>query len=122
MFLVRLEDNRRDKETLTKAIVDHVMPGSTIITDCWKGYADIELQGFSNHLTVNHSVNFVDPDTGAHMNTIESQWWQLKRKLPHTYHRTTFDSLLCEYMYRQMHRDCDLFKQLCSDISQLYSG
>jgi hypothetical protein len=34
------------------------------------------------HLKVNHSLNCVDPDSGAHANTIESTWRVLKKFLP----------------------------------------
>ena len=38
-------------------------------------------EGF-HYLTVNHSVNFVDPETGTHTNMIESTWRALKKSLP----------------------------------------
>ena len=56
MFLVPVE--RRDKETLIPIIVDKVAPGTTIITDCWRAYNDIENKDFQ-HLTINHQYNFV---------------------------------------------------------------
>ena len=31
----------------------------------WKGYDCLQDEGY-NHLTVNHSLNFVDPDTLSH--------------------------------------------------------
>ena len=33
------------------------------------------------HVMVNQSENFVDPFTGAHSNTIEGVWSQVKKKL-----------------------------------------
>ncbi|CAC5426638.1 unnamed protein product [Mytilus coruscus] len=67
----------RTKETLLKLIKDNIKPGTTIISDCWKAYDCLGSEGFE-HLKVNHSVNFVDPETGAHTNTIESTWRALK--------------------------------------------
>ena len=65
-------------------IAEHVDNRSTVITDCWKAYCELEQKHWS-HLTVNHSINFVDPTTGAHTQNIESTWWQLKRNLPSTH-------------------------------------
>lgn len=73
---VRLEvraDSKRDAETLLGLIEKHVEPGTTIISDCWKGYSCLSSAGYK-HLTVNHSENFVDPESGACTNSIESQW------------------------------------------------
>ena len=48
------------------------MPGTTIISDKWRAYSGIEsLSQNYNHLQVNHSENFKDPETGAHTNTID---------------------------------------------------
>ncbi|GFX24384.1 hypothetical protein TNCV_421851 [Trichonephila clavipes] len=57
---------------------------TTIIADCWKGYNHdvLTTEGF-NHLTfLNHSLNFVDPDSGTHTNTIESTWRHIKSRFP----------------------------------------
>ncbi|CAC5386090.1 unnamed protein product [Mytilus coruscus] len=71
----------RTKETLLKLIKDNIKPGTTIISDCWKVYDCLGSEGFE-HLKDNHSVYFVDPETGAHTNTIESTWRALKKSLP----------------------------------------
>ena len=60
----------RTVDTLVSIIKDNILPGTTIISDCWKAYDGLSKEGF-NHLKVNHSVNFVDPDSGAHTNINE---------------------------------------------------
>lgn len=96
-FLVPVD--RRDKETLLPIIRDCILPGTTVISDCWKAYNTLGDEGYV-HLTVNHSVNFVDPDTGAHTNTIESTWRHVKNSLP-SYHRkkTFFIGYLAKYVF-----------------------
>ncbi|XP_064479053.1 uncharacterized protein LOC135392266 [Ornithodoros turicata] len=64
---LRLEvcrDNKRDAITLLSQIKNNVEEKSVIITDCWKGYMGLDQNGFE-HLTVNRSLNYIDPDTGA---------------------------------------------------------
>ena len=74
---------RRNVETLSRIISTFVEPGSTIYTDCWRGYSNDELAslGFV-HDTVNHTEHFVDPVTGVHTNTIEGSWNGMKLKIP----------------------------------------
>lgn len=60
----------RTADTLVNIIKQHIKPGSTIISDCWKAYNSLDKEGFT-HLTINHSVNFVDPNSGAHTNSID---------------------------------------------------
>ena len=75
LFMVAVPD--RSSETLKTAINEWIVPGTTLYTDCWKGYKNLDKEGFA-HWTVNHSLYFVDPDTGIHTNTIESMWRHAK--------------------------------------------
>jgi len=79
MFLVQVE--KRDAETLCREIQNYVHPGTTIISDCWRGYSDENLRKIGMmHDTVNHSVCFVN-EYGTHTNTIEGNWAGLKLKI-----------------------------------------
>ncbi|GFU43551.1 DDE_Tnp_IS1595 domain-containing protein [Trichonephila clavipes] len=93
---------RRTKEELLCVIKEWVLPGSTIVSDCWKAYKCLSDEGFK-HLEVNHSVCFKDPDTGAHTNSIEGTWSAIKRFLRnHTSHAEgMFDHYLAEYLWRR---------------------
>ena len=121
MFLLPVQ--KRDKETLIPLIVEHVNCGTTIITDCWKAYSDITKHDFT-HLTVNHSYNFVDPNTGAHTQLIENTWWCIKRTLPATYTRNNnFYNFLVEYMWRRHHfkHSKNLFQAFVQDCISMFN-
>ncbi|KAG0411998.1 hypothetical protein HPB47_010885 [Ixodes persulcatus] len=82
-----LEVKKRNRRTLHAIVARIIYPGTTVVTDKWKGYdapwtVHDELGHMVlNHLTVNHSENFVDPETGAHTQKIESAWTALKQDL-----------------------------------------
>ena len=67
-FLVAVHD--RSAETLIGLIKQWILPGTTIISDCWAAYTSLREEGYT-HFTVNHSITFVDQTAGAHTNTIE---------------------------------------------------
>ena len=70
-FKVPVED--RSTDTLLQIIKEWILPGTTIYSDCWRAYNSLDTEGFQ-HLTVNHSLHFKDPETGTHTNAIESSW------------------------------------------------
>jgi hypothetical protein len=74
-FLVAVHD--RSAETLIGLIKQWILPGTTIISDCWAAYSSPRYEGYT-YFTVNHSITFVDETTGAHTNTNESTWKQVK--------------------------------------------
>lgn len=79
MFVECVPD--RSAETLLKVIKKWIAPGTTIISDCWKAYNCLEIEGYK-HLTVNHSYNFVDPDSKAHTQNIERAWRDTRANIP----------------------------------------
>lgn len=91
--------------TLEQVIRAHVLPGSIIKTDEWRGYTHLVNMGMNyQHQTVNHSVNFVDqhnPDT--HTQNIEASWSKIKRDMRRRIGRmcvTDFQYHLMEYVWR----------------------
>ena len=116
-------NNKRDKETLMALINKHVEKGTTIVTDCWKGYSGLSADGFA-HLTVNHSYNFVNPETGANTQKIESSWRPLRKKLTRGgVQREFLADHLCEYLWRreQNEHKRDPFQAIITDITKTYS-
>jgi transposase-like protein len=92
-FFVPVPD--RSAETLVAVIRDWIEPGTTVISDCWGAYQNLEEEGY-RHLTVNRSIGFVDPHTGAHTNTIQCHWRHLKTSL-NDYNRQP------DYIYKMAH-------------------
>ena len=80
-----LEGNRR-MTTLEPLIIQHIRPGSIIMSDEWSSYNDIERLVDSNgelmnyeHHTVNHKIGFVNFDNPwVHTQTIERHWGDMK--------------------------------------------
>lgn len=100
-FAIRVKD--RTAATLLPLIQKHILPGTTIHSDCWPAYAAIpQLPENYIHLTVNHSTNFVDPRTGSHTQNIERMWRELK-KIRRRYEgigREEIDYHIAEYLWR----------------------
>lgn len=120
VFSIVVKD--RKKETLWEEIKKHIAVGTTIISDSWGSYVIIENKGkkMFKHLSVNHSVNFVDPTTKAHTQNVERLWRELK-KINKRYEgipRVEISSHLAEFMWRLNEvRDQDPFIKAIELIS-----
>lgn len=92
----------RTSDTLIDAIRDRVLPGTNINTDGWKAYGALERNNY-HHSAVNHSVNFVDPETKCHTQGIERMWRELKKcsKRYEGIPRKDIDLHLCEFVWRR---------------------
>ena len=99
----------RTKETLLPLIQRHVSPGSTIFSDGWSAYCDLNSLGF-DHFTVLHKYSFkkmyVNQETKekvvCHTNEIEGAWKHAKdyfRKMAGT-QLSQFEGHLAEIMWR----------------------
>ena len=89
--------DERSADRLIPIIKRYVKPGSIILSDCWKAYSSLKDEGYLN-LTVNHSVEFKNKETGACTNLIESTWNTVKKSLPkYGTQKQLYDSYLVEY-------------------------
>ena len=92
---------RRDAATLLPIVEQFILPGSTIVSDCWRAYNALPTLGY-NHLTVNHTYHFVDPDTYAHTNNVENMWMRAKMRSKREMGTKPelLESYLIEFMWR----------------------
>lgn len=104
LFLVAIPN--RSAEVLLEIISRHVRPGSIINTDLWRGYSRIEEELGLRHNTVNHSLNFLDPQTRVHTNYIEGTWHGLKLRIPARNRvLNNIEGHLFEFMWRRINKN-----------------
>lgn len=102
-FLVPVET--RDARTLVDLLKEWVLPGTTVYSDCWKAYCNLNNEGFE-HLRVNHSITFVDPETGVHTNTVERTWREVRCNIPrYGVRKEHFVGYLAEYQFKRRYAD-----------------
>ena len=121
MFVVRVDD--RSAQTLMHIIHAYVAEGSIVHTDCWKGYNTTEMNKMQvYHQQVNHTLGFVDPDTGVHTNTIEGTWAGMKMKV-HKRQRTKelVENHLFRIIWERYHKDRLWEQLLCAIGSTRYA-
>uniref|UniRef100_A0A2C9KR82 OTU domain-containing protein n=1 Tax=Biomphalaria glabrata TaxID=6526 RepID=A0A2C9KR82_BIOGL len=97
-FVIPVKD--RTKETLLQIIKERILPGTTIMSDCWRSYDCLSSEGY-RHLTVNHSYNFVNPETKAHTQHIERLWREVRWNIPKAGNkRHHMSGHLMEFLFR----------------------
>jgi transposase-like protein len=113
LFLCPIKD--RNCTNIDEIVKKYIKKGTTIYTDCWKGYNNLNKIGYK-HKTVNHSKHFVDPITKVHTQTIEGTWSGLKRSLIPKYRNKKEIMLhIKEYQWRKKNRENNLWARFLKD-------
>ncbi|VDK43815.1 unnamed protein product [Anisakis simplex] len=114
-FLVRVSD--RSAATLLPIIQEHILPGTTVVSDDWATYRQLQSVQSPNSM-----FNFVNPETYACMNRNESLWHKFKSSHKSRYgtHRSLLSAYVEEYVWRKRFRGPDAFYELWNQIKTLY--
>ena len=100
-FLIPVEN--RDAATLIPIINQWILPGSIVWSDMWAAYNGLQAPAYL-HGTVNHTFNFVDPQTGVTTNHVEAMWCRAKAKFKSMMGSTNREMVadyLSEFMWMQ---------------------
>lgn len=104
IFVTEIPDKKEN--TLLQIIKDNIEEGSIIYSDCFRSYVNITSKLNFEHMTVNHSEYFLDPETGVHTNTIEGNWQGIKIGIPNRNRiEGKVQSYLWEYIWRRQNND-----------------
>lgn len=100
----------RTAATLLPIIRRVCRPGTIIHSDMWASYQQIDRTLRFEHGTVNHSLHFVNPETGVHTQNIESCWGQRKAKIRAMkgIRSEHLPALLREFVWKDKVRGCIL--------------
>ena len=148
LWIERIPDKSR--ATLDPIIERVVKPSSYIMSDCHRSYINIHRRlNMKGHASVNHSLRFVEgtvdihgvlPRLGSavrsdatvrrckvHINTIESAWKQLKRKLRTCRSPNMIQGYIGEFLYRRNYftklpTTRKRLEKLIGDIQRVYPG
>ena len=89
------------------------------MSDMWKAYDCLQDEGY-NHLIVNYSLSFVDPDTGAHTQRIENTRWGIKQSILRTgISKDLLGSYLQEWLWRKQYGE-DPLGNIIEHIAEVY--
>lgn len=111
--------------TLTSIIEQFVLPGTVILSDCWKPYSALEDEGYIATLTASHSIEFRSlTDCGKSSSTTQATWHSLKEFLPRNgTSKHFYDSHFAEYCIRKRYLKSasDPFIKFTELISSVYN-
>jgi hypothetical protein len=112
----------RTRNTLLPIIREHILPGTTIVSDEARVYSSLCNEGYL-HQTVNHSIGqWVNVATGATTNHVEAFWGRAKdgNKARKGTHRTTLESHLADFMWKNKF-GCDFF-EFVRQVVEIYNN
>lgn len=119
VFMVPVKN--RKQTTLLPIIKKWIASGSIIHSDCWKAYSSLSKYGYE-HVTVNHSKEFKNNETGACTNSIESDWRHAKVSFPrYGVQKGLHSGYLAEFMWRRKYRDTDRFLTLLQQLTYTFN-
>ena len=120
VFLVEVA--HRDAATLLPIIANRVKPGSIVYSDEWSAYNQLSAITGHIHRTVNHSLYFVDPATGAHTQGVEGKWSACNRMMreENTMLEDRCQRALNEFMWRRKFGGPVAFGHILKHISEQY--
>lgn len=95
-FLVAVLEEK--SETLLALFMEWIVPGTLIISDGWKMYELLDEHDLKL-LQSNHSLHFVDQETGAHTSTVKNQWHNFMESLPEYGRQEEFGGFVAWYMF-----------------------
>ena len=122
VYMQLVEDRKAD--TLIPIIERVVRKGSIIHSDQWAAYRQLHNHPDYTYQAVNHSENFVDPETGVHTQAIESYWSNAKLKFKKM--KDVSSEQLPSYLDERMWRDrfgattATAYQNIIKHISQQY--
>jgi transposase-like protein len=129
VFVVPVQ--KRSKDVLLPLIRKHVRPGTTIYTDMWRSYLNLELDLSDMnivHRAVNHKLEFVNlEDPQVHTQTVERLWLSFRTLVPKTTIAEMMDSYFAEFLYFVKYEwssrhPGDRFRLICQHIGEVFPG
>lgn len=107
-------------DTLLAIIKANILPGITIMSDCWRAYRCLPDHGYF-HATVNHSENFADPVTGAHTQNIERLWREVRANVPRFGRgRELYSSYIAEFLWKRQVRHINRIHEFFASMIDVY--
>uniref|UniRef100_A0A1I7S4F2 DDE_Tnp_IS1595 domain-containing protein n=2 Tax=Bursaphelenchus xylophilus TaxID=6326 RepID=A0A1I7S4F2_BURXY len=114
----------RSKAYLLPILQHFVLPGTTVISDCWKAYDCLKDEGF-RHYSASHSIRFKAPDSGVQKNTYKCLWRYAKETTGSHNTKGEFlpGSLAKHFFLKSCRiREVNPFLEFCTLVASLYNG
>lgn len=123
--LIVIKDVKRD--TIVPLVLEHVEPGSTLVTDDWRSYRLLDKD--YHHEVVKHGSGQYMNEFGFTTNKLEGFWTLVKRSIMGIYHyvsRRHLQRYCHEFAFRYNYKDLSIFDRFrlaikqCNDVRLLY--